>query len=299
MNIIERNNPLFFSRLKSDVGESARPWAVDGVCCVGKSSLGQRYKMAKTNRSIHTIGQDLHLSGSMGYTFSSRYLQLKNPEYLWDRCYFNNLIWEAIWHAITATEREQYDANEAVSVYSKWLDAPTFAYMTTECNIVILVVNDPLAVRHRLRMRDRGNDRVRSHSPIYVSIQNGIYKEFSRMWVRNCCMVNVDWFESLMHCQNALCQLFEKFAPKLNVVSSSTSYPPPLFNLPPIIEGESKRILTRDSAVQERVRPLYNRLFYQQAQTNENSSSSGSSDKNDDSVMDDISVRDDNDNDSA
>lgn len=176
-----------------------RSVAIDGLCCVGKSSFGNFFreaKMIKPQAGVHYVARNTHPSSCLGYLYS--YIKnmdsIGNTEpdkfYMYDRMPINAIMWNNIWRMIglamddDLNDIDSIDDGKRKSLF-KLTDYMANNIMNTYGRLgknIIIIDSDIELAKSRMMARGKGSDVERSSWKNYIQIQNYAYKMLQFRW---------------------------------------------------------------------------------------------------------------------
>lgn len=244
LSIIKSENCLFFNSPKVNI------WTVDGVCATGKSSLSKHLNIQKSNYSINSIGQNTHLTSSIGYIFST--LKLYKDNTVWDRNCFNNVTWYTIWLLLSELESDASFNNW--QIYANLVHHYVEEKLLSFSNNIIIIDSNETRANNRLYNRNTNNDRLRSCRPNYIRAQNYFYTMLAKKHPNLVCLIDLDWCDgNQTMLQECVIEIIDSFA--------SNQFPKDLKFEPLCLDHIGKSIYSENFITNERTRPLQTIMF--------------------------------------
>lgn len=175
----------FWSNLNLDF--KLKNIAIDGVSCIGKTTSLEKYEVLKFNKFLPcTKLMNSTIIGTIGYIKEAKRLMALYNNVVWDRCFFNNLIWNVIWSfekINSPYEQSTEDVLNFLKNAETIFKLPIFKEFLKEQSIVFCVdFADFDTFKNRMLRRNEGTDEMRSKWPMYFKIQNLIYLLFAKIW---------------------------------------------------------------------------------------------------------------------
>lgn len=264
--VVMARNKQFTLDESDDSSSPKKPWCIDGLCATGKTSSLRN--LVKTNNNICSVGQNLHVSSSLGYFFTSLEMMYGKPNEIYDRTPYNNIYpWFQIWMALA---KEYVDRRE-----NKWL-APTVGqlhglltqaihpktlqFLTSTVKCILLVdSNERLAIK-RLQNRNSGSDYERSSWKSYIRLQNLFYYHMAITYPENFILIDLNMFDCNLSRVQAIIQMILSKHGNAEIAENpkpmKTDTTSNIETFCPLSTKNGKQILSNYRVESERIRPL-------------------------------------------
>lgn len=250
---VKEANKLFFN---STLPVHSSTWNLDGLTCVGKSSLSET--MFKTNHHRKTyVGIDTCQLDAIGYFFRSMKDRINfcRPATYCDRSPFNNFLWEAIWGALA-----QHYANDQYLPLTKsyrelyfdgWFDhmPPLLKEMFAKSGGHIFIIDSNVEnAKKRLIERNTGQDAHRAENyKLYIEAQNYIYSRMAMSYPEYICIIDLNVLGGDIKLLHEMIKLV-KYNKNLRVVK--------YYNFAELVPNQAKQLFTDDEYKRFRINNL-------------------------------------------
>ena len=208
--------------------------AVDGTCCVGKSTLltlldHQGISHLKSNSNMFSTNINTHPTYSLGYSHKSLELMEQNKNTVWDRSPHNNILWFKIWYMLTITQNVEvldkshfYEFRAILESESSEVLEETF--LTCIPNIII-INSDEDYCKQKLFERNTGSDVERSFWKHYITLQNFAYSWLANKYINKIILIDAAQYINkhqlgLSLLQEAIVEIIKEILPKLNHIET-------------------------------------------------------------------------------
>uniref|UniRef100_A0AAU8GCV2 Uncharacterized protein n=1 Tax=Faxonius propinquus nudivirus TaxID=3139431 RepID=A0AAU8GCV2_9VIRU len=272
-------NIKFFNNFHKIVPDT-NVWCIDGTCATGKSSTFK--DMNKTNRFIHSIGQNTHPGGAMGYYFKSLKIMSTAPvNSIWDRTPYNNIFpWYSIWMILShiKANTEEYITNfnsytsllnnnkiealncnivtdKELNIWNNFLDnihTDVLKSIVNSAKTILIVDSNEKVATERLYKRAKNSDVFRSSWPCYIKVQNYAYALMALKFPENFCIIDLN---TLGNDQNLMQTIIKDIIEKYPIIENKKKLFEPLQPETPL------HFLNKKYEDGERLRPILTSQF--------------------------------------